>query len=132
MSDLYEEFDNTSGVLLPASELKPGFVLLEDIPELAGLNAGYVLSKSDIENIRSLPKKCELRVMDPSIHPKVIEANENQQPVRYSCEDLEKYDLDLGQKKQSIFDAKLAKQLARVVTIKKMAGASLNFIFEDN
>ncbi len=89
--------------------LKPGSILAQD---LAGMKSGYVLSLSDIENLKSQQGIEKILIF--------VTAAETTETSRVRTQEyLRKIDLNAEERQQSVTDETLNKKLQEVVEVKK-------------
>lgn len=108
------QFEGANQDIVKKSELKPGYVLFENIESIPGMKPGYVLSLSDIEKIQSahdVPE--ELKVLKTD-KPKT--SYKKQIPTE---KDIEKAELTEQERKNGLFTERGDQEIKKVVDMKK-------------
>jgi hypothetical protein len=101
--------------LLDKTELKPGYILYEDLTALPGMRQGYVLSTMDIEKILKSDKIDKIRVFQTDKTPEP-EINLNKAPTK---EDLEAIEMVESERRDAVFSPEQDERLRQIVAMKK-------------
>ncbi len=102
--------------LLDKNELKPGYILYEDITSVPGMRQGYVLSSKDIEVIQKSDKVEKIRVFQTDKSAEEPATLEKKAPT---IEDVKKIDLEENERKDAVFSPEQDARLQRIVAMKK-------------
>lgn len=101
--------------LLDKTELKPGYILYEELSGLSGMRQGYVLSAKDIEVILKSDKIDKIRVFQTDKIPEET-VQSNKAPTK---EDVEAIDLLDSERRDAVFSPEQDERLRQIVNMKK-------------